>query len=195
MNVESKIRETVTMERALERYCPQTRRRGNRAPCPIHGGTHDNMTFNENVFYCHVCHAGGDVIGFVQQLFKIDRARAVVKLSSDFGIYAPKYSKSVARAAEIARKRYQAERARKLAFHKLQVAKLVEVRRTLWNDYPEAEAMIRELDDLLDHVDQGDDTPDKNMFTEDITDLCISILLPYVEDTIETIERLKDERK
>ena len=191
MNVESRIREVVTMEKAFERYCPQIKCRGNRAPCPIHGGTHDNMTFTDTVFYCHVCHAGGDVIGFVQQLFKIDRARAVLKLSSDYGIYATRQSKAVARAAEIARKRYNAERAQKLAFHKLQVAKLVEVRRALWN--LEKDDIVRELDDILDHTDQGDNVPDENMFTEDITDFCIKIMLTYVGQTIEDLENERRE--
>lgn len=191
MNVESRIREVVTMEKAFERYCPQIKCRGNRAPCPIHGGTHDNMTFTDTVFYCHVCHAGGDVIGFVQQLFKIDRARAVLKLSSDYGIYVTRQSKAVARAAEIARKRYQEDRARRLAFHKLQVAKLVEVRRALWN--LEKDDIVRELDDILDHTDQGDNVPDANMFTEDITDFCIKIMLTYVGQTIEDLENERRE--
>lgn len=187
MNIDTKIRETVTMERAFDRYCPEIKRRNRRMPCPIHGGTHDNLSYTDRVFCCHTCNAGGDVITFVMLLFHLNRAQAIQKLAVDFRVQSFKASRTVAREAEIARKRYQAERDRKLAFHKLQVAKLVEVRRTLWNNHPEAETMIRELDDLLDRTDQGDDVPDANMFTEDVTDLCIKILLPYVEDLVKEV--------
>jgi hypothetical protein len=42
--------------------------RGNRCPCPIHGG-HNPTSFcwdeRKGVFYCHSCHAGGDKIALV----------------------------------------------------------------------------------------------------------------------------------
>ena len=185
MNINTKIRETVTMERAFDRYCPEIKRRNRRMPCPIHGGTHDNLSFTDRVFCCHTCNAGGDVITFVMLLFHLNRAQAIQKLAVDFRVQSFKASRTVAREAEIARKRYQAERDRKLAFHKLQVAKIVELRRTLWNMYQDD--IVRELDDLLDHTDQGDDVPDANMFTEDMTDFCAKILLPYTEKLVKEV--------
>lgn len=185
MNIDTKIRETVTMERAFERYCPEIKRRNGRMACPIHGGTHDNLSFEDRVFYCHTCNQGGDVITFVMLMFHLNRAQAIQKLAIDFRVQSFKGSKAVAREAEIARKRYQAERAAKLAFHKLQVSKIVELRRVLWNMHEDD--IVRELDDLLDHTDQGDDVPDANMFTEDMTDFCIKVLLPYTEKFIKEV--------
>ncbi len=54
--------------------------RGKRARCPIHDG--DSLTslaFDEDkgVFYCHVCHAAGDKIGFLRQLYKCDFKEAL----------------------------------------------------------------------------------------------------------------------
>jgi hypothetical protein len=49
-------------------------RRG-RARCPIHDGDSPfSLSVNEEkgVFYCHVCHAGGDKLDFIQQYLKCD---------------------------------------------------------------------------------------------------------------------------
>lgn len=42
--------------------------RHGRCRCPVHGGNDYNCVLykGNRGYYCHVCHAGGDVIGFVQ---------------------------------------------------------------------------------------------------------------------------------
>lgn len=194
MNLAKRIRDTVSMEMALGRYCPELKPRGGRVACPIHGGTHPNMSYTDRVFCCHTCGAGGDVIGFVEKLFQMPRERAILKLTSDFAVGAVKGTPSAAKAAEALRMRRIEERKQKLAFHKAQVKKIVETRRALWNLYADDE-LVFQLDALLDECDQGNDTPDDKLFTEDMTDFCISLLLPYAEQAVEEIKGLNNERQ
>jgi DNA primase len=58
----------------LQRLGEPRPRRG-RARCPIHGGdSPTSMSINEQngVFHCHVCHAGGDKLAFVQKALGCD---------------------------------------------------------------------------------------------------------------------------
>ncbi len=45
-----------------------------RAPCPFHGGTHRNFAVipRKGMFYCFVCHAGGDVFTFLMKKLGMD---------------------------------------------------------------------------------------------------------------------------
>lgn len=54
--------------------------RRKRARCPIHGGDSPfSIALDEDkgVFFCHVCHAGGDKIEFVKQVYRCSFAQAL----------------------------------------------------------------------------------------------------------------------
>lgn len=80
-----KIKSAVTMEAALQRYHKLGRTRG-RTSCPIHGGTNDNLSYDDSRWHCFVCGNGGDVISFVMLLFNLNFKEALRKIGSDFGI-------------------------------------------------------------------------------------------------------------
>lgn len=80
------VKATVSVPDALERYGDLSKRRGNRCPCPIHGGKDNNLAFRDNSFHCFVCGAGGDVITLVEKIFNLSFPDAVRKLAEDFGI-------------------------------------------------------------------------------------------------------------
>ncbi|PYO77450.1 MAG: hypothetical protein DMD67_06575 [Gemmatimonadetes bacterium] len=50
-----------------------------RAPCPFHGGTHRNFAVipRKGMFYCFVCHEGGDVFTFFMKKLGMDYPTAV----------------------------------------------------------------------------------------------------------------------
>ena len=81
-----RIKEMLTIDDLLRVYFPQTRRCGNRIPCPIHNGKGFNLGFNKTVFHCFVCGVSGDVIGFAEHAFGIGFKAAVCKLDNDFGL-------------------------------------------------------------------------------------------------------------
>jgi len=69
----------VSWESVFSRIGEKAPRRG-RARCPLHNGDSDqSLSVNEKggVFFCHVCHAGGDKIGFVRQLYGYTFAEAL----------------------------------------------------------------------------------------------------------------------
>ncbi|MCI8387579.1 MAG: hypothetical protein HFE63_03825 [Clostridiales bacterium] len=79
----AEVKSAVSMEDAIRAYHKLGRRRG-RTSCPIHGGTHDNLSYNAGSFHCFVCGASGDVISFVMQLYGLSFINAVKKLADDF---------------------------------------------------------------------------------------------------------------
>lgn len=60
--------------------------RNRRTTCPIHGGEHDNLGYDEKLFHCFTCGAKGDIISFVEQYFNCDFNAAVERLAYDFRI-------------------------------------------------------------------------------------------------------------
>ena len=60
-------------------------RRG-RCRCPFHGGTDYNCVLyrGDRGFYCHVCKAGGDVIQFVREYYKMSFPDAARWLNNTF---------------------------------------------------------------------------------------------------------------
>jgi DNA primase len=59
-----------------------------RAPCPFHGGTHRNFAVipRKGMFYCFVCHAGGDVFTFFMKKLGMDYPTAVREVARRAGI-------------------------------------------------------------------------------------------------------------
>lgn len=60
--------------------------------CPFHDDQHPSFTVSEDkgVFYCHGCHAGGDVIRFVELIERTDFKGAVKLLGIEGGEYKSK---------------------------------------------------------------------------------------------------------
>jgi len=62
-----------------------------RGPCPFHGGTHRNFAVipRKGMFYCFVCHAGGDVFTFFMKKFGMDYPTSVREVARRVGIPIP----------------------------------------------------------------------------------------------------------
>jgi DNA primase len=62
-----------------------------RGPCPFHGGTHRNLAVipRKGLFYCYVCHEGGDVFTYLMKRFGMDYPTAVRELARRAGIVVP----------------------------------------------------------------------------------------------------------
>ena len=62
-----------------------------RAPCPFHGGTHRNFAVipKKGMFYCFVCHEGGDVFTFFMKKLGMDYPTAVREVARRVGVTIP----------------------------------------------------------------------------------------------------------
>ena len=78
------LKKYISMPDVIAMYHKPGRNR--RTTCPIHGGTHDNLGYDEKLFHCFTCGAKGDIISFVMQLFDCNVNAAVDRLAYDFGI-------------------------------------------------------------------------------------------------------------
>ncbi len=59
-----------------------------RGPCPFHQGTHRNFSVSpkKGIYYCFVCHEGGDVFTFLQKRLGMDWPSAVRHVAEKVGI-------------------------------------------------------------------------------------------------------------
>ena len=59
-----------------------------RGPCPFHQGTHRNFSVSpkKRMYYCFVCHEGGDVFNFLQKRLGLDWPSAVRSVAEKSGI-------------------------------------------------------------------------------------------------------------
>jgi DNA primase len=59
-----------------------------RGPCPFHQGTHRNFSVSpkKNMYFCFVCHEGGDVFHFLQKRLGVDWPVAVKMVGEKSGI-------------------------------------------------------------------------------------------------------------
>ena len=62
-----------------------------RGPCPFHGGTHRNFAVipKKGMYYCFVCHEGGDVFTFFMKKLGMDYPTAVRDVARRVGITIP----------------------------------------------------------------------------------------------------------
>ena len=62
-----------------------------RGPCPFHQGTHRNFSVStkKKIYYCFVCHAGGDVFNFLQKRLGMEWPAAVRMVAEKVGIDVP----------------------------------------------------------------------------------------------------------
>lgn len=78
----AKVVKLLTAEQFARR---ELKMRGNRAQCPFHGGEHYNLQFfSDGKCYCHVCHAGGDVVQLAAATWHTDRLTAAKQLNSEW---------------------------------------------------------------------------------------------------------------
>ena len=84
-NITDQIYQMVTMTDVLRQYGFGPGR-GNRIPCPIHGGKDRNFSYTNEVFHCWTCGAKGNVIGFVMQYFGLTFSQAITRINNDFGL-------------------------------------------------------------------------------------------------------------
>ena len=80
---------SVTARQVAEMYGIVVNSHG-MACCPFHDDTHPSMKLDD-FCYCFGCHASGDAIDFVSNLFQIGKREAALKIAEDFHIsYDPK---------------------------------------------------------------------------------------------------------
>ena len=79
------IRNSVTIQDALNMYCPGIEVKHHRCPCPIHNGKDYNFSFTDHGYKCFVCNASGDVISLVKEVCELStRVEAMKKICDDF---------------------------------------------------------------------------------------------------------------
>lgn len=171
------LRERITMPMVVEKYMPTARIRRQRIPCPFHGGVNFNLALTDRVWYCHVCHAGGDVIEFVRRLHNLPFPQTVVRLSVDFGIPVSGQRASPAHEMKMQREMLAMQKRREEAttFSDLQISALSALR--LWlndNVGEDAQSVISDIDALLDeHLKTN------ALFAWDVAPMVQSIMKKY----------------
>jgi len=67
-----------------------------RGACPFHGGAHRNFSVipKKGLYYCFVCHAGGDVFTWLMKRFGMDYPTAVREVARKVGIVIPESGRS-----------------------------------------------------------------------------------------------------
>lgn len=96
------------MRDVIALYAPSPAPQHNRIPCPVHGGTHPNLSFTNQLYHCHTCNSGGDVISFVQHIFGLSFPAALDKLNTDFSLALPIFRRPTLREQRDAQNRHNA---------------------------------------------------------------------------------------
>ena len=142
--------ENITILDILHKYGyePNGKRR---IPCPIHNGKNNNFSFTDKNFYCFKCHAKGDVIDLVTQLYNLSFKDALRKIAIDFGLSDTRYTyrdKLKQREAEQDRERQkQIKQAANELYLKLSV-----LHRELYSLYGEKSSQVQYIADVLDRA-------------------------------------------
>ncbi len=84
-----RVRESADIVGVIGEYV-ELKRQGTdyRGPCPFHQGTHRNFSVSprKQMYYCFVCHAGGDVFNFLTKRLGVDWPTAVRMVAQKSGI-------------------------------------------------------------------------------------------------------------
>ena len=84
-----RVRDAADIVQIIGEHVP-LRRTGTdfRGPCPFHQGTHRNFSVSpkKGIYYCFVCHEGGDVFTFLQKRLGIDWPAAIRYVADKVGI-------------------------------------------------------------------------------------------------------------
>jgi DNA primase len=90
--VVERVKEAADIVQIIGEYV-QLRRTGAdwRGPCPFHQGTHRNFSVSPSrgIYYCFVCHEGGDVFQFLRKRLGVEWPEAVKMIASRYGIDVP----------------------------------------------------------------------------------------------------------
>src|SRR5206468_1309092 len=84
-----RVRESADIVGVIGEYV-ELKRQGSdyRGPCPFHQGTHRNFSVSpkKQMYYCFVCHEGGDVFNFLTKRLGVDWPTAVRMVAEKSGI-------------------------------------------------------------------------------------------------------------
>jgi len=84
-----RVRESADIVGVIGEYV-ELKRQGSdyRGPCPFHQGTHRNFSVSpkKQMYYCFVCHEGGDVFSFLTKRLGVDWPTAVKMVAEKSGI-------------------------------------------------------------------------------------------------------------
>ena len=147
-----RVRETADIVGVIGEYV-ELKRQGTdyRGPCPFHQGTHRNFSVSpkKQMYYCFVCHEGGDVFNFLTKRLGVDWPTAVRMVAEKSGI----------EVVETAARRTEEKDSRE-PFWEANGAAAEYFRETLWNEEvaAEARAYLVERDvsrELADRVGLG----------------------------------------
>jgi DNA primase len=87
--VVEQVRDTADIVQVISEYV-SLKRVGTdfRGPCPFHQGTHRNFSVSprKRMYYCFVCHEGGDVFHFLQKRLGVEWPAAVKMVGEKSGI-------------------------------------------------------------------------------------------------------------
>ena len=84
-----RVREAADIVGVIGEYVELKRQGADfRGPCPFHQGTHRNFSVSpkKQMYYCFVCHAGGDVFNFLTKRLGVDWPTAVRMVADKSGI-------------------------------------------------------------------------------------------------------------
>ena len=86
------VRDTADLIHVLSEHVDLKRTGADyRGPCPFHGGTKRNFAVipKKQMYYCFVCHEGGDVFSFYMRHFGMDYPTAVREVAAKVGVVIP----------------------------------------------------------------------------------------------------------
>jgi phage/plasmid primase-like uncharacterized protein len=142
--------ENITILDILHKYGyePNGKRR---IPCPIHNGKNNNFSFTDKKFYCFKCHAKGDVIDLVTQLYNLNFKDALRKIAIDFGLSDTRYTyRDKMKQRESERERERQNQIKQSADELYM--KLSALHRELYVLYGEQSGQVQYIADVLDQA-------------------------------------------
>lgn len=145
-----RVREAADIVGVIGEYVDLKRQGADfRGPCPFHQGTHRNFSVSprKQMYYCFVCHAGGDVFNFLTKRLGVDWPTAVRMVAEKSGI----------EVVETRSRRDADEKDEREPFWEVNGAAAEYFRRILWEDdlgrdaraYLEERSVSRELADRV----------------------------------------------
>ena len=145
-----RVRETADIVGVIGEYVELKRQGADyRGPCPFHQGTHRNFSVSpkKQMYYCFVCHEGGDVFNFLTKRLGVDWPTAVRMVAEKSGID----------VVETQSRRSPAEKDDREPFWEVNGAAAEYFRHTLWENesgrearaYIEERGISRELADKV----------------------------------------------
>lgn len=115
------IMAAVPMKQVCEMYGIEVNRQ-KFACCPFHSEKTPSMKIydNDGGFFCFGCHAGGNVVNFVERYFDLTFWETIVKMNSDFSLGLPVGRPPTLREKRLAEKRKKEIEAKKEERNRLQ---------------------------------------------------------------------------